>query len=154
MPLQILWVYDALPSAQNLLDKKLLRIMGKKKVVGNPLLYGTSKQFLVHFGLDSLTDLPSIDEFDHLTVFNVARNRNDHTIRTIMLQEVAKNLFSGEGLNILGPPENRLSHGVTPPESPVEEIMNVVIRCILHHFDLLEDHGSLPLNLLCIKSGV
>lgn len=54
------------PSAalKNLLDKKLLRILGKKKVVGNPLLYGTSKHFLVHFGLNSLGDLPSIEEFD------------------------------------------------------------------------------------------
>ncbi len=49
---------------KNLLDKKLLRILGKKKVLGNPLLYGTSKQFLVHFGLNSLADLPSMDEFD------------------------------------------------------------------------------------------
>ena len=47
-----------------LLEKRLLRIMGRKKVVGNPLLYGTSKQFLVHFGLNSLKDLPSIEEFD------------------------------------------------------------------------------------------
>ena len=49
---------------KNLLDKKLLRTLGKKKVLGNPLLYGTSKQFLVHFGLNSVSDLPSMDEFD------------------------------------------------------------------------------------------
>jgi segregation and condensation protein B len=55
---------DPAGPVKNLLDKKLLRILGKKKVVGSPLLYGTSKQFLVHFGLDSLADLPSIDEFD------------------------------------------------------------------------------------------
>jgi len=47
-----------------LLEKRLIRIMGRKKVLGNPLLYGTSKHFLVHFGLDSLKDLPSIEEFD------------------------------------------------------------------------------------------
>jgi segregation and condensation protein B len=55
---------DPAGPVKNLLDKKLLRILGKKKVVGSPLIYGTSKQFLVHFGLDSLADLPSIDEFD------------------------------------------------------------------------------------------
>lgn len=49
---------------KNLLEKKLLRLLGKKKVVGSPLLYGTSKQFLIHFGLNSLADLPSMDEFD------------------------------------------------------------------------------------------
>ena len=49
---------------KSLLDKKMIRILGKKKVVGSPLLYGTSKQFLIHFGLSSLRELPSIDEFD------------------------------------------------------------------------------------------
>lgn len=47
-----------------LLERKLLRILGRKKVVGNPLLYATSKHFLVHFGLNRLEDLPSIDDFD------------------------------------------------------------------------------------------
>ena len=54
------------PSAaiRGLLEKKLIRILGRKRVVGNPLLYGTARQFLVHFGLDSLADLPSIEDFD------------------------------------------------------------------------------------------
>lgn len=47
-----------------LLEKRMIRILGRKKVVGNPLLYGTTRHFLVHFGLNSLTDLPSIEEFD------------------------------------------------------------------------------------------
>jgi len=55
---------DPAGSLKSLLDKKLVRILGRKKVVGNPLLYGTSKQFLLHFGLDRLEDLPSIDEFE------------------------------------------------------------------------------------------
>jgi segregation and condensation protein B len=54
------------PSAalKTLLDKRLLRLLGRKKVVGNPLLYGTSKEFLVHFGLNGLADLPAIEDFD------------------------------------------------------------------------------------------
>lgn len=55
---------DPAAALKGLLDKKLVRIMGKKKVVGSPLLYGTSKQFLIHFGLDGLEDLPSMEEFD------------------------------------------------------------------------------------------
>ncbi len=55
---------DPTGALKSLLDKKLVRILGRKKVVGNPLLYGTSKQFLLHFGLDRLEDLPSIDEFE------------------------------------------------------------------------------------------
>ena len=49
---------------KSLLEKRMIRILGRKKVVGNPLLYGTTKQFLVHFGLDRLADLPSLEEFD------------------------------------------------------------------------------------------
>jgi segregation and condensation protein B len=55
---------DPSGALKNLLEKKLVRILGRKKVVGNPLLYGTTKQFLVHFGLNRLEDLPSIEEFD------------------------------------------------------------------------------------------
>jgi segregation and condensation protein B len=51
-------------SLKSLLEKKMLRILGRKRVVGNPLLYGTSRQFLVHFGLNALEDLPSIQDFE------------------------------------------------------------------------------------------
>jgi len=55
---------DPSGSLKSLLEKKMVRILGRKKVVGNPLLYGTTKHFLVHFGLNRLEDLPSIEEFD------------------------------------------------------------------------------------------
>lgn len=55
---------DPTAAIKGLLDKKLIRCLGHKKVVGNPLLYGTSREFLMHFGLNGLEDLPSIDEFD------------------------------------------------------------------------------------------
>ena len=55
---------DPAASLKTLLDRHLVRLLGRKKVVGNPLLYGTSKEFLIHFGLNSLEDLPAIEEFD------------------------------------------------------------------------------------------
>ena len=55
---------DPSGALKSLLEKSMVRILGRKKVVGNPLLYGTTKQFLVHFGLNELEDLPSIEEFD------------------------------------------------------------------------------------------
>ena len=48
---------------RNLLEKNLIRITGKKEVIGRPLVYGTSRQFLEYFGLASLEDLPKIEEF-------------------------------------------------------------------------------------------
>ena len=55
---------DPSHGVKSLLEKRMIRILGRKKVVGNPLLYGTTKQFLVHFGLDRLADLPSLEDFD------------------------------------------------------------------------------------------
>lgn len=53
-------------SLKTLLEKSLIRIVGRKKVVGQPLLYGTTKEFLRCFGLVSLKDLPEIDELKNL----------------------------------------------------------------------------------------
>jgi segregation and condensation protein B len=55
---------DPAHGIKSLLEKRMIRILGRKKVVGNPLLYGTTRQFLVHFGLDRLADLPSLEDFD------------------------------------------------------------------------------------------
>ncbi len=48
---------------QTLLERRLIRALGRKKVVGKPILYGTTEEFLVHFGLNSLADLPSLEDF-------------------------------------------------------------------------------------------
>ncbi|MDW7710769.1 MAG: SMC-Scp complex subunit ScpB [Deferrisomatales bacterium] len=51
---------------KTLLDKGLVRILGKKDVAGRPLLYGTSRKFLESFGLSSLADLPSLRDIEDL----------------------------------------------------------------------------------------
>ena len=48
---------------KTLLEKRLIRIVGRKEVVGRPMLYGTTKEFLLHFGLKDLAELPKIEEF-------------------------------------------------------------------------------------------
>ncbi|HEX5411474.1 MAG TPA: SMC-Scp complex subunit ScpB [Terriglobia bacterium] len=49
-----------------LLEKKLVATAGRKNVVGRPILYRTSKEFLVHFGLKDAGELPSLKEFEEL----------------------------------------------------------------------------------------
>ncbi len=51
---------------KNLLDKSLIRVCGRKKIPGRPLVFGTTKQFLEYFGLKSLEDLPKIEELSIL----------------------------------------------------------------------------------------
>lgn len=49
-----------------LLEKRLIVTKGHKETVGKPMLYGTSKEFLLQFGLKDLSDLPSIEDFEDL----------------------------------------------------------------------------------------
>jgi segregation and condensation protein B len=49
-----------------LLDKKLITTAGRKEVIGRPILYKSSKEFLMRFGLSDLDELPSLKEFEAL----------------------------------------------------------------------------------------
>jgi segregation and condensation protein B len=51
---------------QTLLEKRLITTAGRKPVIGRPILYRTSKEFLMRFGLSDLDDLPSLKEFEQL----------------------------------------------------------------------------------------
>ncbi|HEX8173698.1 MAG TPA: SMC-Scp complex subunit ScpB [Pyrinomonadaceae bacterium] len=51
---------------KTLLDKRLIVAKGRKETVGRPMMYGTSKEFLLQFGLKDLTELPSIEDFEDL----------------------------------------------------------------------------------------
>jgi len=56
----------AASSVRTLLDKKLITTAGRKPVVGTPFLYKTTKEFLVHFGLADLSELPKPEELEAL----------------------------------------------------------------------------------------
>lgn len=51
---------------RTLLERKLVRIVGRKEVPGRPIMYGTTKFFLEHFGLSDLSQLPPLREFKEL----------------------------------------------------------------------------------------
>ena len=76
-----------------LLEKKLVVTSGRKSVVGRPILYRTSKDFLVHFGLKDVGELPSLKEFE----------------------EMARRALGSEFT--LGEAENATSEGATPPSA-------------------------------------
>src|SRR5437763_3479046 len=55
------------PSAiKTLLDKRLIVAKGRKETVGRPMMYGTSKELLIQFGLKDLSELPSVEDFQDL----------------------------------------------------------------------------------------
>ncbi|HEY4899829.1 MAG TPA: SMC-Scp complex subunit ScpB [Terriglobales bacterium] len=49
-----------------LLDRKLITTSGRKQVIGRPILYKTTKEFLLRFGLNNVAELPSMEEFEKL----------------------------------------------------------------------------------------
>jgi len=51
---------------KNLIERKLVRILGRKDVPGKPIIYGTSKKFLEVFNLKDLSELPTLKEFSDL----------------------------------------------------------------------------------------
>jgi segregation and condensation protein B len=51
---------------RTLLERHLIRVAGRKAVVGSPFLYRTTREFLIHFGLNDIRDLPRLEEFGDL----------------------------------------------------------------------------------------
>jgi len=57
---------NAAGALKTLLECNFVKVLGRKRVVGRPFLYGTSREFLVHFGLKDLSELPQLQEFEEL----------------------------------------------------------------------------------------
>ncbi len=75
-----------------LLDRKLITTAGRKAVIGRPILYKTSKEFLLRFGLKDVNELPSMEEFEKL-----------------LAESFQSDMIPGEG----APPEESLSLPLT-----------------------------------------
>ena len=54
-----------------LIERKLIKIVGRKQVVGRPFLYGTTREFLERFGLNDLSDLPKVEDMSDLLGFDL-----------------------------------------------------------------------------------
>jgi len=59
---------------RTLLEKKLIQTRGRKKVVGRPIMYATTKEFLVHFGLNDLSELPTLTELEEILGQDLTKN--------------------------------------------------------------------------------
>ncbi len=57
---------DSNSVVKKLLHRNLIKILGKKDVPGKPILYGTSKEFLIHFGIQDLNNLPPLEEIKQI----------------------------------------------------------------------------------------
>ncbi|HEV3486835.1 MAG TPA: SMC-Scp complex subunit ScpB, partial [Vicinamibacterales bacterium] len=69
---------------RTLLERRMIRVSGRKNVVGSPFLYRTTKEFLVHFGLNDIRDLPRLEEFGDL----IGDHISDDLVAAIQTAEI------------------------------------------------------------------
>ncbi|MBM3244203.1 MAG: SMC-Scp complex subunit ScpB [Candidatus Omnitrophica bacterium] len=72
----------------SLLEKELIRVAGRKKTPGRPLVFGTTRRFLEYFGLKSLNELPKMEDFSKM---NASLGQDDQQIEIEPIEEQGTN---------------------------------------------------------------
>jgi segregation and condensation protein B len=67
-----------------LMERKLIKIVGRKQVVGRPFLYGTTREFLERFGLNDLSDLPKVEDMSELLGFDLPASVSEPSPQTTL----------------------------------------------------------------------
>ena len=93
---------------KTLLDRKLIHEGGRKKVIGQPILYKTTKDFLVQFGLKDLRELPTLKEFEELG-------------RMELVEEIAEAAEAATDAQIETIAETPAAETEAPPEEKTED---------------------------------
>jgi len=105
---------------KTLLERRLVRIAGRKEVVGKPFLYGTTREFLVHFGLNSLRDLPPLEEFEE-TFGQVGRDLGP----SAELSQATLDAVAPDSSLVEAPPEASLNDGGDREERILREAAEI-----------------------------
>lgn len=116
---------------RTLLERRMIRVAGRKNVVGSPFLYRTTKDFLVHFGLNDIRDLPRLEEFGDL----IGENINDDLVAAIQSAEVGGDHAAADASPVTGeegefrPESTEDDHGtVLEEETQLESIRTTPIE--------------------------
>jgi segregation and condensation protein B len=81
-----------------LIERKLVKIVGRKQVVGRPFLYGTTREFLTRFGLNDLSDLPKVEDMSELLGFDLPATMGEPAPQTALpFDSVGPGLSDVEG---------------------------------------------------------
>ncbi|HVZ81742.1 MAG TPA: SMC-Scp complex subunit ScpB [bacterium] len=101
---------------QSLLEKRMVRILGRAETPGRPLLYGTTQEFLVHFGLKDLVDLPKVSEIQELAGDRPSPEFLKEMEGELRRRETKMGLSPVEAPVLEGDPEGPSASEGTPPE--------------------------------------
>ena len=78
----------------SLLEKRMVRILGRKEVPGRPILYGTTQDFLELFGLKNLSNLPTLREIE--SMFEKEKDHEDDAAKQAEGEEIKQEIRAGE----------------------------------------------------------
>jgi len=118
---------DAGGVIHTLMEKKLVVTSGRKNVVGRPILYRTSRDFLVHFGLKDVGELPSLREFEELAKRALGSEWTEAPAPepTAVAEPEPAPVESAEGVTVdesgVGPPPQESSPSAVEPPIPSEK---------------------------------
>jgi segregation and condensation protein B len=82
-----------------LMERKLIKIVGRKQVVGRPFLYGTTREFLERFGLNDLSDLPKVEDMSELLGFELPSSVSEPTPQSALPFEPVADADPGESIH-------------------------------------------------------
>lgn len=80
-----------------LVDRKLVKIVGRKAVVGRPFMYGTTRDFLERFGLNDISDLPKVEDMSELLGFDLPSGVGEPEPQTALPFEPAPETGDDDG---------------------------------------------------------
>jgi len=114
-----------------LLDKRLITTAGRKEVIGRPILYKTSKEFLMRFGLSDLEELPSLKEFEALAREALGSDEG--------VAPSSEDFREGEGV------ENMMSEGGAQVENTLDSTAEAIahVRNELAEAEAFREHEAL-----------
>jgi segregation and condensation protein B len=117
---------DVANMLQTLLEKKMIRILGRAEAAGRPLLYGTTHEFLIHFGLKDLLDLPRVSEIQELA---------GNQLSPELMKEMEGELRRREAKLGLPPQSTEVASDAVASENPVAEENAAPSEPVVDHSD-------------------
>lgn len=146
---------------QTLLNYKLIEVVGRKDAIGKPLLFGTTDEFLRHFGINDLTDLPDYDELlKNIEQIKAENNHLYHEFEIPSEEEPAENINEQTSVDNFNADntdskktqiqnnkteENTLFEQQLDKDTPLEDLVNDNVKTTTSGIDysLLEDNPDI-----------
>jgi segregation and condensation protein B len=101
----------------SLLSRKLIATAGRKQVIGRPILYKTTREFLLRFGLKDLNELPSMEEFEKMAALELSEESDEETAEPA---QQSGDLFADKSADAASGEQNETAESSEIPEQASE----------------------------------